>query len=159
MFILTILQISVFKEGQVRLQTWVNFVYYLIYYAKWTPLVHMISFLSFKSVSGSFILQTALYVLHWIEMQRVQSIIAISAVNQLQSFFFFHFLFHVSYLYIAGMFHLLSYRLIHYIIQNHLHCMIFITWWTWFLSHYSSLFLYSFKFMYMLIDFFINFLL
>lgn len=34
MFILTILQISVFKEGQVRLQTWVNFVYYLIYYAK-----------------------------------------------------------------------------------------------------------------------------
>lgn len=91
MFILTILQISVFKEGQVRLQTWVNFVYYLIYYAKWTPLVHMISFLSFKSVSGSFILQTALYVLHWIEKQQVQSIIAISAVNQLQSFFFFIF--------------------------------------------------------------------
>lgn len=57
----------------------------MIYYANWTPLVHtcIIFLLSFNAVSGSFILQTALHILHWIEQQQVQSIIAISAVNQL----------------------------------------------------------------------------
>lgn len=67
MCILTILQISVFKEGQVRLQAWIFFPFnYMIYYANWTPLVHtcIIFLLSFNAVSGSFILQTALHTLY-----------------------------------------------------------------------------------------------
>lgn len=100
MFILTILQISVFKEGQVRLQAWIFFLLII-----WCTMqiglhwfIHVLSFfISFNSVSGSFILQTALHILHWIEQQQVQSIIPISAVNQLQSFFFFIFcsLYHI----------------------------------------------------------------
>lgn len=60
--------------------------------------IHVLSFfISFNSVYGSFILQTALHILHWIEQQQVQSIIAIFAVNQLQSFFFSFFcsLYHI----------------------------------------------------------------
>lgn len=137
MFILTILQISVFKEGQVRLQAWIFFLLII-----WCTMqiglhwfIHVLSFfISFNSVSGSFILQTALHILHWIEQQQVQSIIAISAVNQLQSFFF-HFLFPVSYLYILLQLECFIFLLnMHYRFQYRLHCMIFITWWTWFLS-------------------------
>lgn len=101
----------------------------MIYYANWTPLVHtcIIFLLSFNAVSGSFILQTALHILHWIEQQQVQSIIAIFAVNQLQSFFF-HFLFPVSYLYILLQLECFVYHLyMHYRFQYQLHCMIFIT--------------------------------
>lgn len=137
MFILTILQISVFKEGQVRLQAWIFFLLII-----WCTMqiglhwfIHVLSFfISFNSVYGSFILQTALHILHWIEQQQVQSIIAIFAVNQLQSFFF-HFLFPVSYLYILLQLECFVYHLnMHYRFQYQLHCMIFITWWTWFLS-------------------------
>lgn len=42
MCILTILQISVFKEGQVRLQAWIFFPFnHMMYYANWTPLDHI----------------------------------------------------------------------------------------------------------------------
>lgn len=73
----------------------------------WT--IYVLSFfLSFNSVYGSFILQTALHILHWIEQQQVRSIIAISAVNQLQSFFFSFFVPCIIFIHITaiGMFRL-----------------------------------------------------
>lgn len=65
MCILTILQISVFKEGQVRLQAWIFFLLII-----WCTMqiglhwfIHVLSFfISFNSVYGSFILQTALHI-------------------------------------------------------------------------------------------------